>query len=230
MGQKSCYTVIQLGSAAYTVKTLVEKSMFLVKDESGTGGKRPTDEGSTSRRNDEWSECLLLIAKNEDRAAFSRLFRHFAPLMKAFALSGSTLSANNADELVQEVMLKVWQKAGAFNPDKAAASTWVYTIARNCRTDMYRRLQKFDTSLRAEDLSGEQETEEAYVVLHQRRNQDRIHEMVKELPVDQAQILAKVYMEGKTHSEVAEELNLPLGTVKSRVRLAIQKLQIQFER
>lgn len=219
--------MIQRLHSTYNVKTRVETRMFLVKDESGQDGKRPT---GTNRRSDEWSECLLLIAKDEDRAAFSRLFRHFAPLMKAFALSGSTLSANNADELVQEVMLKVWQKAGAFNPDKAAASTWVYTIARNCRTDMYRRLQKFDTSLRAEDISGDQETEEAFVVLHQRRNEDRIRELVKELPIDQAQILAKVYMEGKTHSEVAEELNLPLGTVKSRVRLAIQKLQIKFER
>lgn len=181
-------------------------------------------------RNDEWSECLALIAANQDRAAFVRLFRHFAPLMKAFALSGSTLSANNADEIVQEVMLKVWQKAPAFNPQKAAASTWIYTIARNCRTDMYRRLQKFDTSLTAQDLSVELESEEAFVVLHQRRNKDKIRSLLAELPLDQSQILAKVYMEGKSHSEVANELDLPLGTVKSRVRLAIQKLQIQFER
>jgi RNA polymerase sigma-70 factor (ECF subfamily) len=212
------------------MQTTVETRMFLVKDDSDNGGTRANNGGVTGRRNDEWSKCILLIAEDEDRAAFSRLFRHFAPLMKAFALSGSTLSGNNADELVQEVMLKVWQKAGAFNPEKAAASTWVYTIARNCRTDMYRRLQKFDTSLRAEDLAGELETEEAFVVLHQRRNEDRIRALVKELPTDQALILAKVYMEGKTHSEVSEELNLPLGTVKSRVRLAIQKLQIKFDR
>lgn len=187
--------------------------------------------GSMSEtRNDEWSECLALIGATQDRAAFVRLFRHFAPLMKAFALSGSTLSANNADELVQEVMLKVWQKAPAFNPQKAAASTWIYTIARNCRTDMYRRLQKFDTSLTAQDLSVELESEEAFVLLQQRRNKDKIRNLLAELPLDQSQILAKVYMEGKSHSEVANELDLPLGTVKSRVRLALQKLQIEFER
>jgi len=192
----------------------------------------PPSGGGTrnGRRDDEWSECLLLIAKNEDRAAFTRLFRHFAPLMKAFAFSGSPLSANHADELVQEVMLKVWQKAGAFNPDKAAASTWIYTIARNCRTDFYRRLQKFDTPLSAEDLAGDQETEQSFLVLHQRRSKEKIRELMRELPADQAQILAKVYMEGKSHSEAAGELDLPLGTVKSRVRLAIQKLQIQIER
>jgi RNA polymerase sigma factor (sigma-70 family) len=202
--------------------------MLLVEGNSdikGTGGH-----GQSGRRTDEWSECLVLIAQNQDRAAFTRLFRHFAPLMKAFGLAGSTFSANHADELVQEVMLKVWQKAGAFNPDKAAASTWVYTIARNCRTDMYRRLQKFDTAVSAEDVAGEHESEEAFEALHQKRSGEKIRELIKELPADQAQILAKAYMQGKSHSEVAAELDIPLGTVKSRVRLAIQKLQIQIER
>ena len=184
----------------------------------------------SGKRADEWSECLTLIGQHEDRAAFTRLFRHFAPLMKAFALSGSTLSANNADELVQEVMLKVWQKAGAFNAEKAAASTWIYTIARNSRTDLFRRLQKFDTPLSADDVSGSQESEEAFMVLHQKRGRDKIRGLIDELPNDQAQILAKVYMEGKSHSEVAGELDIPLGTVKSRVRLALQKLQIRFEK
>jgi RNA polymerase sigma-70 factor (ECF subfamily) len=210
---------------AYTYQTKVEQRMLLVTDNSELKGVQ-----SPQGRTDEWSECLTLISRNEDRAAFSRLFRHFAPLMKAFALSGSTLSANNADELVQEVMLKVWQKAGAFNPDKAAASTWVYTIARNCRTDMFRRLKKFDTAVSADDISPEHQTEEAFLVLHNKRSRGKIRELMKTLPADQAQILAKVYMEGKTHSETAGELDLPLGTVKSRVRLALQKLQVQIER
>ncbi len=202
--------------------------MILVEDKPDT--ERQTAPPKGGRRTDEWSECLVLIASRQDRAAFTRLFRNFAPLMKAFALSGSTFSANHADELVQEIMLKVWQKAGAFNPDKAAASTWIYTVARNCRTDMYRRLQKFDTAISAEEFALEHETEDAFQVLHQRRGRDKIRELMATLPPDQSQILAKVYMEGKSHSEVAGELNLPLGTVKSRVRLAIQKLQIQIER
>jgi RNA polymerase sigma-70 factor (ECF subfamily) len=187
--------------------------------------------GQDSVRDDEWSECLGLIARNQDRAAFTRLFRHFAPLMKAFALAGSNFSANHADELVQEVMLKVWQKAGAFDPSKAAANTWIYTIARNCRTDMYRRLQKFDTALAAEDFDvTDQDSQDSFSMLQQRRNRDKVRELMRELPADQAQILAKVYMEGKSHSEAAAELDIPLGTVKSRVRLAIQKLQVQIER
>jgi RNA polymerase sigma factor (sigma-70 family) len=180
-------------------------------------------------RQDEWSECLVAIAATQDRAAFTRLFRHFAPLIKGFALSGSSLSASHADELVQEVMLKVWQKAGAFDPARAAASTWVYTIARNCRTDLFRRLQKFDTPLSAEDFTPEQPLGEPFEAMQSRRSRERIRELLQQLPVDQAQILAKVYMEGKSHAEAASELDLPLGTVKSRVRLAIQKLQIQVD-
>lgn len=182
------------------------------------------------RRTDEWSECLVLIGESQDRAAFTRLFRHFAPLIKAFALAGSSLSASHADELVQEVMLKIWQKAAGFNPEKAAASTWVYTIARNCRTDLFRRLQKFDTPLSADDLTGfGEDTEELHSELHNQRNAERVRGLMGQLPPDQAQILAKVYMEGKSHSEAAAELDLPLGTVKSRVRLAVQKLQIQMD-
>ena len=203
-------------------------------EETSDRSRRPDGDGTfkvpTGRRTDEWSECLVLIAEKQDRAAYTRLFRHFAPLIKAFALSGSSLSATHADELVQEVMLKIWQKAGAFNPDKAAASTWVYTIARNCRTDMFRRLQKFDTPLSAEDFSPELEDEEPFFQLQNRRNADRIRDMMGKLPADQTQILAKVYMEGKSHAEAAAELDLPLGTVKSRVRLAVQKMQVQFER
>ena len=193
-------------------------------------GSKGYTQDSVGRRTDEWSECLVLIARSEDRAAFTRFFRHFAPLIKAFALAGSSLSASLADELVQEVMLKVWQKAGGFNPEKAAASTWVYTIARNCRTDMFRRLQKFDTPLAEDDVMPDQGNEEPFAMLQDKRSQERVRKLMQGLPPDQMQILAKVYMEGKSHAEAAAELDLPLGTVKSRVRLAIQKLQIQIDR
>ena len=187
---------------------------------------------ANGRRDDEWSQCLVRVAEHQDRDAFAKLFKHFAPLIKAFALNGSTLAANHAEELVQEVMIKVWQKATAFNPQKAAASTWIYTVARNCRTDLYRRLQKFDTPISADDIwpDGESDEEEPFAAVQQRRDENRIRESLQELPHEQAQILVKVYMEGKSHSEVAMELDLPLGTVKSRVRLALQKLQILIER
>lgn len=222
--------MIQLQPGAYTLKIITDKSMLTLSDTTESDGGTTAIPAPGEKRKDEWSECLQLIAATGDRAAYTRLFRHFAPLMKAFALSGSPMSANHADELVQEVMLKVWQKAGAFDPKKAAASTWIYTIARNCRTDMYRRLQKFDTALSADDVSIAEESEEAFMLLHQRRSRDRIRELIKTLPPEQKQIIAKVYMEGKSHAEVAGEFDIPLGTVKSRVRLALQKLQVQIER
>ncbi|MBT3410283.1 MAG: sigma-70 family RNA polymerase sigma factor [Halieaceae bacterium] len=182
------------------------------------------------RRDDEWSVCLQTVAQTQDKQEFAKLFKHFAPLIKAFALNGSALAAAHAEELVQEVMIKVWQKATAYNPHKAAASTWIYTIARNCRTDMYRRLQKFDTPISADDIWPEGESDEMFVAVQQKRDATRIREMLQDLPHEQCQILMKVYMEGKSHSEVAEELDLPLGTVKSRVRLAMKKLQLTAER
>ena len=183
-------------------------------------------------RDDEWSKCLLRVAENQDREAFADLFRHFAPLIKAFAGNGSALGAAHAEELVQEVMIKVWQKSSAYNAQKAAASTWIYTIARNCRTDLCRRLQKFDTPIHADDIWPDREidTEEPFLALQQRRDEQRIKDLLRQLPHEQRQILVKVYMEGKSHSEVAEQLDLPLGTVKSRVRLAMQKLKLLAER
>src|SRR5210317_2451767 len=160
---------------AYTDQTPSKAGYQAVTDSKGSTGSW---QGVSGRRTDEWSECLALIAANEDRAAFTRLFRHFAPLIKAFALAGSSMSAAHADELVQEVMLKVWQKATAFNPEKAAASTWVYTIARNCRTDMFRRLQKFDTPLAAEDFTPESESEEPFAMLQSKRGSEKIRELM----------------------------------------------------
>ena len=173
------------------------------KQGEGARGQPATSAWSVpeGRRTDEWSLCVVRIAEHRDRGAFAKFFAHFAPLIKAFALSGSSLSAAHADELVQEVMLKVWQKAAGFNPEKAAASTWVYTIARNCRTDMFRRLQKFDTQLEAEDVGFELESDEPTMALHASRGAIRVRALMSDLPQDQAQILAKVYMEGKSHSE-----------------------------
>ena len=129
---------------------------------------------------------------------------------------------------MQEVMIKVWQKAAAFDPKKASATTWLYAVARNCRTDLYRKLRKFDTHLTADDLMIEEESQEAFDVLQTKRNAETIQEKLQALPNEQRQVIAKIYMEGKSHSEVSAELDLPLGTVKSRVRLAINKLGVQL--
>jgi len=182
-------------------------------------------------RTDEWSNDLVAVGLSEDRQAFARLFNHFAPLIKGYFLSnhGSSMSGGMVEELIQEVMLKVWVKAKQFNPDKAAASTWLFTMARNTRIDMLRRKARHNNEpLETEDIWSTDEEESPVSVLQQHRNQASISDAVETLPTEQAQIVKMIYMEGKTHSVVAEDLQLPLGTVKSRLRLALSKMKIQI--
>ena len=189
-----------------------------------------------------WSECLEKIASKGDREAFRLLFNKFSPLIKAFAirLSSGTKSENLAEELVQETMLKVWQKAGSFNSEKANASTWIFTIARNTRIDLLRKKARHQNNRVAndhseegfdvEDIWIEDENEDVFNQIAKQRSIKSLHETLQELPEEQSFILKKVYLEDKSHSEIAQELDLPLGTVKSRVRLALNKLRLTVDR
>lgn len=187
-------------------------------------------QASQQTRNDEWSNLLLKVGQQQDRQAFERLFAHFAPLIKGFQFSrgGQSSAPEAADELVQEVMFKVWRKAPSFSPDKAAASTWIFTIMRNCRIDAMRRRGRqpdTDDSLNVEDIWDDSHDDQPLVYLQQSRNQRTVASGIQDLPPEQIHVIEKAYMEGKSHSEISEELGLPLGTVKSRVRLALKKLQ-----
>ena len=200
------------------------------KSDNETDAGRSSWSAPTGRRTDEWSECLVQIGDSNDRAAFTRFFRHFAPLIKAFALAGSSLSAAHADELVQEVMFKVWQKAGDFDPTKASASTWIFTITRNARIDYLRKHNRHDIAsqpLEADDIWDESPDNQPFSYLQRKRDKENVDSFLKSLPSEQSRCIEKVYIEGKSHTEIAEELGLPLGTVKSRVRLGLKKLQAQ---
>jgi len=189
-----------------------------------------------------WSECLEKIASNGDREAFRLLFNKFSPLIKAFAirLSSGSKSENLAEELVQETMIKVWQKAGSFNSEKANASTWIFTIARNTRIDLLRKLARHQNNRVAndhseegfdvEDIWIEDDDKDIFNMMVKQRSIKSMHETLQELPEKQSFILEKVYLEDKSHSEIAAELELPLGTVKSRVRLALNKLRLTVDR
>ncbi len=175
---------------------------------------------------------LVAVATHRDQEAFARLFDHFAPLLRRFNLAAYPGATLMADELTQEVMLKVWRKAHTYKPDNAAASTWIFTLARNARVDYLRKNSRHQSDIDPELVWNELPDEDADPFMHaqQRRNQEQIQGALKTLPVEQHQVLVKVYMEGKTHSEVAQELKLPLGTVKSRVRLALNKLAVILKR
>ena len=184
---------------------------------------------STEKRSDQWSMLLVSVAETRDRQAFTQLFNHFAPLLKSFAQASRHEGwfPGLSEDLVQEVMIKVWQKSASYNPEKASATTWIYTVARNCRIDMLRR--KSNTQhlpLDNEDFWHEADEDTPVTLMRQKRSEDKVQTSLAKLPKEQDEILRKVYLEGKSHAEASNELGLPLGTVKSRVRLALQKMQI----
>jgi len=184
---------------------------------------------STEIRDDQWSKFLVSVGKDGDRQAFAQLFKHFAPLIKSFAQASRQQGwfPGLAEDLVQEVMIKVWQKSADFNPQKASATTWIYTVARNCRIDMLRR--KSNTQhlpLENEDFWHKADKDTPVSFFSQKRTEEHVKNSLSHLPKEQDEIIRKVYLEGKSHAETSSELNIPLGTVKSRVRLGLQKLQL----
>lgn len=181
---------------------------------------------------DVWRGCLRLVAQ-QDRQAFARLFAHFAPQIRAFGLSTviPDRSGQFADELVQEVMIAIWHKAASYDSAKAGAATWIFTIARNKRIDLLRKLKRHAGMLDIDEAFPlEDEGANPFQILQQRAFEQRVRDSLRELPPPQREAIALAFIEGKSHSEIAETLHLPLGTVKSRIRLAMQRLQLVLER
>ena len=177
----------------------------------------------------DWNACLVKVGDAQDKAAFSALFEHFSPLLKSFLLSGTNLNMENAEELVQETMIKVWRKSPSFSPEHASAGTWIYTIARNTRIDWFRKQNRQDPqSLHADDIYADNEEESPYSTLVQIRRNGQIREQLGELPQEQFEVLKLMYFQGLSGQQVADALALPLGTVKSRIRLALAKLKIRL--
>ncbi len=191
---------------------------------------RATVQQTGSIRQDEWSQLLVAVGTQRNRAAFERLFAHYAPQIKGFQIKqgGRSDSYEAGEELVQEVMFRVWTRAPGYDPSRASANTWIYTIMRNCRVDALRRQAcrpGLDEGLAVEDVWDEALDEQPLVYLQQYREQSSISAALGELPEEQSQVIEKAFVEGKSHQEISSELGLPLGTVKSRVRLGLKKLQ-----
>jgi len=170
----------------------------------------------------DWSDVLCAVA-DQDKASFSSLFRHFAPRVKSYMLRlGSDDS--QAEELAQETMATVWRKAAQYDPARAAASTWIFTIARNLRIDAFRRTKRPELDPEDPALVPDAPPQGDAVVEH-KQNAARIQVALAELPDEQRQVLHMSFFDEKTHSEIAESLDLPLGTVKSRIRLAFGRVK-----
>jgi RNA polymerase sigma-70 factor (ECF subfamily) len=166
---------------------------------------------------------LRAVATLKDRAAFAELFQHFAPRLKAFMMKGGA-DGDTAEELAQEAMIQVWRRAECFDPSRAAASTWIYTIARNKRIDRLRRERRPPMS-EEEYASALGEPERGDAAAERSQAEARLARSLETLPEDQATVVKMAFYEDKSHSAIAAELHLPLGTVKSRIRLALTRLR-----
>jgi RNA polymerase sigma-70 factor (ECF subfamily) len=163
------------------------------------------------------------LAQNRDQAVFAQLFQFYAPRLKSYMRRLGS-DEETAEEIVQEAMTAVWNKAAMFDPTKANASTWIFTIARNLRIDLIRRERRplMDDST-FDDIPDQGDLPDQVLSLTQRAAAIRI--ALATLPADQAQIIRLSFFEEQPHSAIAERLGLPLGTVKSRLRLAFNRFR-----
>jgi len=177
----------------------------------------------------DWGALLARVAETDDKAAFRAIYQHFAPRIKAYAINQGF--SQHAEVLVQEVMTSVWRNADKYSESLASVSTWIFTITRNQRIDILRKLNRTraEIVIETEDL-WQIPTEDTTICSIQNLSTEKfVKAAIDKLPEEQMIALRKVYYEGKTHEEVAEELNIPLGTVKGRLRLSLQKLRVMFE-
>ncbi|WP_374516992.1 sigma-70 family RNA polymerase sigma factor [Brevundimonas sp.] len=175
---------------------------------------------------DEYGRLIEAVAATRDREAFARLFEHFAPRLKAYLMrAGAPPGA--AEDFAQDAMLTVWRKADLFDARRASAATWIFTIARNRRLDALRRESR---PLPVPEMSlAPEEPERPDELLSEAEEAARLNAAMSQLPPEQLDLLRLAFFQGDAHSEIARKLNLPLGTVKSRIRKAMIKLRIALE-
>jgi RNA polymerase sigma-70 factor (ECF subfamily) len=173
------------------------------------------------------ADCIVRIAVARDEAAFEVLFRHFAPRLKSY-FTRLRADLPMAEELTQEALVSVWKNAGQFDPSKAAASTWIFTIARNLSIDRFRQARRpaFDPSDPA--LVPEDE-EPADLKLERAETDQRVRQIMNSLSPNEKNVLMLSFYENYSHGEIAKQLDLPIGTVKSRIRLAFAKIRQTFD-
>lgn len=187
----------------------------------GVGTMQTTPQPRDHAENEEFVALVARVRSRQDRAAFAALFRHFAPRVKAFLMK-SGASESLAEETTQEVMATLWTKAHMFDPSRASVSTWVFTIARNRRIDALRRQRRPEP----EDLPwGPEADPDQADVMAFKQESTKLAAAIAELPEKQKELIERAYYGDLTHTEIAAETGLPLGTIKSRIRLALERLR-----
>jgi RNA polymerase sigma-70 factor (ECF subfamily) len=176
------------------------------------------------------SSCIAAVGRDRDRDAFATLFGYFAPRLKTYFLRYATVDDMTADELVQDAMLLVWRKAALFDAERAAASTWVFSIARNLRVDSWRmKRRRVAASDEAGHLAADLSPGSEELVDSVGRAR-ALRKAMQVLPRDQVHLVLLSYFEDRSHTEIASTIGLPLGTVKSRLRTALARLRAAMDR
>ncbi|WP_410007648.1 sigma-70 family RNA polymerase sigma factor [Pseudoalteromonas holothuriae] len=174
------------------------------------------------------SEALCKVAQLRDKRAFAMLFEYFAPKIKRFGIKQFGNEAL-AMELVQDTLTTVWRKAHLYHPERGAATTWVYTVMRNASFDALRKIKSNKEEHLSEDiwplLQEEQSSEDGF---SDHLEDQKIQEHIGKLPPAQQDVVKGVYFQQMSQEQLAEQLDIPVGTVKSRLRLALQKLRAEM--
>ena len=180
-------------------------------------------------RTPDWQALVAAIAEHRDRQAFTRIFDHFVPRLEAY-LQRLGLDANTAQEVSQDTMAALWNKAAQFDPEKSSLGTWLYRIARNRRIDLSRR-DRFEFMDPNEPAFTELPDvgPGADAGMDQRFREERVRAALEGLPSEQVELVRLAFFSGLSHSEIAARTGLPLGTVKSRIRLAFTRLRRALE-
>ena len=173
----------------------------------------------------DWADMIGRVAADGEREAFKRLFEHFAPRIKGLMLKAGC-SSDEAEEIAQSTMIAVWRKAHQFDPATAGAPAWIFTIARNLRIDLFRRRARTDRLQAGSELPDEpDQAEPADILISRGQDAARIASAIQQLSVEQSMVVRLSFIEERPHPEIASALGITLGTVKSRIRLAMNRLR-----
>ncbi|QPC95112.1 sigma-70 family RNA polymerase sigma factor [Mesorhizobium sp. INR15] len=164
------------------------------------------------------------VAAAQDRDAFSALFEYYAPRIKAMMMRRGA-SSDRAEDLAQETLIRVWHKAAQYDPTRASASAWVYSIARNVSVDVVRREGRATAWIEDETLPEEIDPDQPELHLLVAERESFVRSRIISLPDEQLRVIRLSFFDGLAHAEIADQLGIPLGTVKSRIRLALQRLR-----
>lgn len=184
-----------------------------------------TEEAGASRAEGH-AAAVAAIADRGDREAFATLYRYFGPRVKSVAIRQGA-DPGLAEEISQETMVNLWRKAALFDPAKASVSTWIFTIARNSRVDLLRKSLRPEPDMTDPAMMPEAELAPSEIV-SRAEEADRLRSALARLPMEQRQVLEQAFLAEKPHSEIAAGLDLPLGTVKSRIRLAFKRMRAEL--